>query len=251
MPRNIFENVVVERHEEKLFIEFCKYTSIRFFEILLIEKGSGVLKINDHHVPYSHDQVFMFIPNDKYNLNIETATTISAVKFLNSLFEDFSSEGSSQQKEWFKKLETILYSTNRITSLSLSSEKEENSLRSLIAVLFNENDHKALESEFIIKSTLQSILHIIARNLAGDAVRANSSKIQAIINYIHHFIHDSDRLSNKSIASEFNISEKYVGQYFKKQMGISLKKYILSHKLKLAETRLKYTDFTFSEIAME
>ena len=43
----------------------------------------------------------------------------------------------------------------------------------------------------------------------------------------------------------------YIGQYFKKQMGISLKKYILNYKLKLVETRLKYTDLHFSEIAIE
>ena len=34
-------------------------------------------------------------------------------------------------------------------------------------------------------------------------------------------------------------------------MNIGLKKYILNYKLKLAETRLKYTDLTITEIAQE
>lgn len=34
MPRTIINNIVIEHYKEADFFEFCKYTNIRFFEIL-------------------------------------------------------------------------------------------------------------------------------------------------------------------------------------------------------------------------
>ncbi len=252
MPRTIFENLVIQHFEKVDSIEFCQYTPIRFFEILLIEKGEGSLIINEHKVPYSDNQIFIFIPNDRYNFKIETPTTVSAIKFLNSFFANFSTDNNqSHLKEWFKKIETVLHSTNRTAYIQLRSESEESSILSLFKVLCNEYNDKAIKSELILKNTLYSILQIISRNVNHACLKTTDSKIQKIINYIHIHIYDNDLLSKKAIASEFNISETYIGQYFKTQMGISLKKYILNYKIKLAETRLMYTDSTLSEIAFE
>ncbi|CAL2090429.1 AraC family transcriptional regulator [Tenacibaculum sp. 190524A05c] len=252
MPRTIFENMVIQKFVDKTSIGFCQYTAIRFFEILFIEKGNGKLNINGHNITYGDNQIFVFIPNDKYNFEIETPTTVTAIKFLNNFFTNFSTDDDVvQQKEWFKKIETILYSTNRVNNIKLSSDTERNSLLALFTVIFNEFTNNELKNELILKATLQSILHIISRNVNHEVLQSESSKIQQIINYIHYNIHDAALISNQAIASEFNISKNYIGQFFKKQMGMSIKKYILNHKLKLAETRLKYTDYTLSEIALE
>ncbi len=252
MPRTIFENIVIVRIEKALSIAFCQYTAIRFFEIVFIEAGNGEININGHNVPYKSGDIFIFIPNDKYNFQIETETTVAAVKFLNSFFSDFSLDvDKDQQKDWFKKIETTLYSSNRIGNLVLKSPTEKNILLSLFTVLCNEYNEESLRDTLILKDTLRSILQVISRNINVDIQKTESSKIQDIVNYIHQHIHNSEQLTNKTIASEFNVAENYIGQYFKKQMGVSLKKYILNHKIKLAETRLKYTDFTLSEIALE
>lgn len=252
MPRTIFENIVIEHYENAVSIGVCQYVPIRFFEILFIESGSGIININGYTMPYGDNQLFIFIPNDQYNFEIETPTTVSAIKFLNTYFtSSVIEEHRPQQKEWFKKIETILHSASRTSYISLQSTTEETTVRSLFTVLCNEYNNKNLQSETILKSTLHSLLHIITRNVSYVDTDSNASKIQEIVNYIHQHIYDADGLSNKKMANEFNVSENYIGQYFKKQMGISLKKYILNYKIKLAETRLKYTDLTFTEIALE
>lgn len=252
MPRIIVENIVIQHLEEVSSIEFCQYTPIRFFEILFIKKGKGSLIINKHKVPYNDHQIFTFVPNDQYNFKIEAPTTVFAIKFLNNFFSNFSNHNNAvQQKEWFKKIEAILHSANRAAQVQLRSKTEESSLFSLFTVLCNEYKGKTLESEWILKNTLHSILQIISRNVSYVASKTTNSKIQGIINYIHYHIHNNDLLSQKAIATQFNISENYIGQYFKAQMGISLKKYILTHKIKLAETSLLYTNSTLSEIAFE
>lgn len=252
MPRTIFENIVIQKFEKANVLAFCQYMPIRFFEILFIEKGSGILVINNHRVAYNDNQIFILIPNDQYNFEIETPTTVSAVKFLNSFFGDMlSDENQVQRKQWFKKIETILHGRNRTSHLNFQSKTDEDSILSLFTVLCNEYNDENLKSETVLKSVLHSILHIISRNVSFISTNITNSKIQSMINYIHYHVHDSEKLSKKELANQFHISENYISQYFKSNMGIGLKKYILNYKLKLAETRLKYTNLTISEIAQE
>ncbi|WP_298424685.1 AraC family transcriptional regulator [uncultured Kordia sp.] len=252
MPRTIFENIVIEKFEETTFLAFCKYMPIRFFEILFIEKGTGTLIINDHKVKYDDNQIFILVPNDKYNFEIEKSTTVSTIKFLYSFFNNSSlDEHHTQRKEWFKKIETILHSANRTSHLKLQSKTDESSIYSLFTVLCNEYSDEHLKNEAILKSTLHSILYIISRNVSFVSSKISDSKIQDIINYIHYHIHHSKKLSKKEIANQFHLSENYISEFFKREMGIGLKKYILNYKIKLAETRLKYTDSTVTEIAQE
>ncbi len=88
-------------------------------------------------------------------------------------------------------------------------------------------------------------------NATHLTVNKPKSKVQDLINYIQTHIYDSKVITNTHLAEEFGIADNYIGQYFKKHMGMSIKKYILNYKLNLVETRLKYTDMQFSEIALE
>lgn len=252
MPRTIFDNIVIHHYEEATSFQFCEYTPIRFFEILFIRKGEGTLVINNHRFPYKGNQLFILIPYDQYTFEIETPTTTSAVKFIKSLFinSDFEEE-QGQRKEWFKKIESILHSSNRTSNVNIRTEADKSSIESLLTVICNEYNDSSLKSETILKATLHCILHILSRNTNSSEVQYTSSKIQEIINYIHNNIYHASKLSKHAIAEKFNLSENYVSEYFKKQMGVTLKKYILNHKLSLVETRLQYSDLTFSEIALE
>ena len=251
MPRNIFENIVVQHYEKQTHFEFCQYTSIRFFEVLMIEEGKGTLVINQHKIPYEGKQLFIFVPNDKYVLYATEETSTSTIKFLNSFFINGSEGTTQEQHNWFKEIETILMSSNRTSHVPLQKETEMKHLDALFSVMCQEYNEDGLRSKTIIENTLHSILHIVSRNVGLDRVKTNTSKIQDIINYIHLNIYETNKLNNKTLADQFNISATYISQYFKKEMDISLKKYILSYKVNLAENRLKYTDLTLSEIASE
>lgn len=250
MPRTILEDIVIQNFTEVDNIAFCQYTPIRFFEILHIEKGAGIITINSHKIKYAKNQIYILIPSDQYSLDIETSTTLSAVKFLYSFFNNRSEEEySSQRKVWFKRIETILHTADRTSYLQLHSQTDESSLYALFKVLCNEYNDGKLRDEIVLQNTLHTILHIVSRNVNYISSEIASSKIQDIINYIHRYIHDSQKLSKRSIAKQFHLSENYISQYFKDKMSLSLKKYIINYKLKLAETRLRHTDLTTTEIA--
>lgn len=252
MPRTIFENVVILRYKKSLSFGFCEYTPIRFFEILYIEKGSGTMMINEHNIPYNSGNIFIFIPDDKYIMKAESPTTVTTIKFLKSLFINPSaSKNRAQLYEWYKKIEVILHSTDRTSRVKFSSDEDESMLKSLFNIIYMEYSQEKLKSELVIINTLHSILHIISRNTHQVSQKSTSSKIQDIINHIHINIYNPELITSKALAAEFNIAKNYFSQYFKKHTDSTLKKYILNYKINLAATRLKYTNLTLSEIALE
>lgn len=252
MPRTIFENIVIQNYEKAPSFEYCMYTSIRFFEILFIEKGEGAMLINGHRIPYQGKQVFVLIPDDKYTFDVSLPTTLTTIKFLKSLFINYHEQSDQDQlRDWFKKIEMIFYSTERTSEVQFRSEEEKGILHALFDAIYKEYSSPELKDAFIIKSTLNSILQLISRNVYSGGVKAAASRIQEILNYIHLHIYDAPKISSRALSARFNIAENYFSQYFKRQSGISLKKYILNHKIKLVETRLRYTDMTHAEIALE
>ncbi len=257
MPRTIIENIVIQKYKDETFFTFCKYTTIRFFEIVYIEKGKGTIKINGKTVPYSPNSVFVFIPDDIYILQAETATTVTAIKFLKSFFKNTQSQNAMLPvNNWFRKIEEILNSeSHQLREMQFETTLDRGHLVSLVNMVTTEHLNKLSNDIFIIQNSLSVILHLIARNIqyinAETIKEVKSSKIQQIINFIHSNIYNAEELTTKSLAEEFHMADNYISEYFKKHTDVSLKKYIINYKLKLVETRLKYTDAQDSEIALE
>lgn len=258
MARTIIENIVIAKYQEQTFFEFCKYTTIRFFEIVYFEKGSGTIKINGKTVNYSANSIFVFIPDDIYIVNPEIATTTVAIKFLKSFFRNTASQNETLPvNDWFRKIEEILNSeSHELREMQFETEADRLHLVALVNMVATEYLNKQSFDIFIIQNSLSVILHLIARNIqfinTSESVKeVKSSKIQKIINYIHLNIYNSELLSSKSLAEKFHMADNYISEYFKKHTDVSLKKYIINYKLKLVETRLKYTDLQYSEIASE
>lgn len=258
MPRTIIENIVIAQYKNQTFFEFCKYTTIRFFEIVYFEEGSGTIKINGKTVNYTPNSIFVFIPDDIYIVNPETATSTIAIKFLKSFFRNTSSQNVNLPvNDWFRKIEEILNSeSHELREMQFETDADRSHLVALVNMVATEYLNKQSFDIFIIQNSLSVILHLIARNIqfinTSDSVKeVKSSKIQQIINYIHSNIYNSELLSTKSLAEEFHMADNYISEYFKKHTDVSLKKYIINYKLKLVETRLKYTDLQYSEIAAE
>jgi len=257
LARTIINNFVLKHYENETYFSFCTYTSIRFFEILYFEKGTGNVKINGSSIPYTDNSVFVFIPDDVYTVNVDSATTVTTIKFLKSFFNNSrNSNPTLPVNNWFRNIEGILY--NKVKQLRLLEFKqayEKENVTSLVKLLTKEFLKNSANDIFIIENSLSVVLHLIARNMRESAthmtINKPESKIQAIINYIQTHIYDTKAITNKQLAEEFDIADNYIGQYFKKHMDMSIKKYILNYKLNLVETRLKYTDMQFSEIALE
>lgn len=257
MARTILENIVIQQYKEQTFFSFCEYTNIRFFEILYFEKGSGSIKINGKTVSYDSNGFFVFVPDDIYIVEPETATSTIAIKFLKSFFRNTNSQNQELPvNDWFRKIEEILNSeSHQLREMQFETASDRSHLVSLVKMVATEYLNTQTHDIFIIQNSLSVILHLIARNIqfrnTSELKEVKSSKIQQIINYIHSNIYNPELLTTKRLAEEFYMADNYISEYFKKHTDISLKKYIINYKLKLVETRLKYTDAQDSEIALD
>ncbi|APD07295.1 putative HTH-type transcriptional regulator YtdP [Flavobacteriaceae bacterium UJ101] len=257
MPRTIINDIVIQHYKNSAFFEFCEYTNIRFFEIIHFKKGTGTIKINNKSLSYEPNSLFVMVPNDIYTIEVNSSTTLTTIKFLKNFFNRHHAKVTLNTHNWLKQVSNILNNDNQeLKKLKFQTESDKESFISLINIVQTEYENKKANNLIIINHSLSILLHIITRNIRNSLVDSppkttQSSKIQDIIDYIHTHIYEPELLLNKKLATEFNIAENYFGQYFKKQMGISVKKYILNYKLKLVEARLKYTDMQLSEIALE
>ncbi|MGJ8716457.1 MAG: AraC family ligand binding domain-containing protein, partial [Maribacter stanieri] len=103
MPRTIIDNIVIAQYKDQTFFDFCKYTTIRFFEIVYFEKGKGTIKINGNTINYTSNSIFVFVPDDIYIVNPESATSTIAIKFLKSFFRgDVSQNANLPVNDWFR-----------------------------------------------------------------------------------------------------------------------------------------------------
>ena len=145
--------------------------------------------------------------------------------------------------------------SHQLREMQFETTSDRSHLVSLVNMVATEYLNTQTHDIFIIQNSLSVILHLIARNIqylnTSTVKEIKSSKIQQIINYIHSNIYNSELLTTKSLANEFHMADNYISEYFKKHTDVSLKKYIINYKLKLVETRLKYTDAQDSEIALE
>lgn len=239
-------------------MNFVSILQFVFFEIIYFEKGTGTIKINGRTINYSTNSVFVFVPDDIYIINTTTPTSTIAIKFLKSFFRENTRQNTNfPVNDWFRKIEGILNSeSHELREMCLEADSDKIHLISLIKMVATENDKKKSYDLFIIQNSLSIILHLIARNILFlntdlSSIIVESSKIQQIINYVHNNIYNSELLTTKNLALEFHMADNYISEYFKKHTDITLKKYILNYKIKLVETRLKYTNLQYTEIAHE
>lgn len=74
-----------------------------------------------------------------------------------------------------------------------------------------------------------------------------SKSIVMCIDYIYNHIHD--RITINDLADFTGLSSSYLSRLFKKELGIAVSDYIREKKIEKAQNLLKYSDFSFIEIA--
>ncbi|MGN1377316.1 MAG: helix-turn-helix domain-containing protein [Dorea sp.] len=83
--------------------------------------------------------------------------------------------------------------------------------------------------------------------LQTESVRDDCNYVDNVIHYIHRNIGADIRRAD--LAKEVNLNEDYLSRIFKKQMGVSLKEYILQEKMYVAKNLLKNTNFSVGTIS--
>lgn len=227
-----------------------------FFELVLIKEGQGTQCINYNQYPYATGSLFLLPPLKCHSFQIAQPSRFVFLQFTSDFFQA-NTPGAGSQQEWFKEAAYILSNYNQLPGDIIYSELDRQHLYTLIDLILAENRNYGQGSASLIKSFMTSILEILLRNIKRSSfyevelVADPDERITRLLSYINEHIGEPNLLKVEQLAGTFSLSPTYLSEFFRKNVHMSLRAYIIKAKLKWVEIRLLNSDYTLTEIADE
>lgn len=255
MARNMYQPLEVVTFDSDHI--HCPVKNNTYFELVFVASGSGYRTVNGHQLSFHKNYFFLHLPYESNSIQLNEHSILHFIKFQRGLFERSQQiVDVFSQRDWFKRMEFILFSNREKEENLIVDPGDLTLIRGLVEILVKEASAQKLCFDQNVKAYLFILLNITARNILkrsskGDMIPAVSTPEKDIVTYINYHIFDPRKISVANLSKTFAISPNYFSEYFKSRYGVPLKKYITEYKLRLVESRLKYTTFTLSEIAHE
>jgi len=235
--------------------EYPKH-SHNFFELIFIKEGRGRQRINDSELPYQSGDIFLLTPKDIHEFIIDEKTTFGFIKFTEQLFLEKTAFISDIN--WRKNIDTVILYSNCIPKNIIEYKADRTALFQLFAIIKNEYKNPTLYSRALLLELFGALLIVLSRNLKSIEknrllTKRNSEKerIEDILSYIRQNVLDKEKIKISVIAEMFYMSPNYVGIFVKKHAGISIQKYKIQTRIKIAERLLEQTNLTITEVAQK
>jgi AraC-like DNA-binding protein len=223
-----------------------------FFELIYVVDGTGIQVINDNKFQYRKGNLFLVTPQDVHSFEITTPTKFFFLRFNEYYIRENSQNG---QSETVLRMEYILQNASHRPGCILKNKIDKPLIASLIESIIQEQDNQQIYHQKIIEQIVNTIITIVARNIAlklpKNIKETTGEMVLEILHYIQENIYNPKQLKAEKVSEHFNISLNYLGKYFKKQTGETLQEYIANYKLRLIEARLLNSDMRINEIADE
>lgn len=226
-----------------------------YYELILINEGTGVHTLNDVSFKYVKGHVFFLSPEDYHLFQIETTTIFTCVKFTEQIF--LEKRNDFNYSSWIEKIIDILKNPNTVPECIIKNKNDKKIIFNLLEVILSEIEFKSENSKEFILEIFGAIILIVSRNLNAknkNIVKCNvgqteKEKINKILTHIRQNFNEKEKITQKYISNKFFISQNYLSAYLKKHTGMGLQKMIIETKLKTAEHLLEKSIFTVSQIA--
>lgn len=264
---------------ESLSVRFIKANNIRILKPVTIanfyDVENTVIILNKGSIRFGKDGEIvkegevLFVPGGKsvsLTYGSGKPVTLSNDDFINNkelYFQAYDQDrGTLDESFSFVNFEAKVFdSVNFFASLDLPPFVISGNtlIASLVkAVLAENNSDKPGKGRIVKINTdylvVEIIRHILSNGLFVEQLATNSTyfkdpRLIDIFGYIKH--HLGGDLSNKTLASVANVSEDYVGQYFKMLTGINPQDYIEYQRMEKAVNLLRTTKKSIRDIGKE
>lgn len=217
------------------------------YEFIYIGKGSGIHHVNGTTLPYESGNLFFLGPDDEHYFKIDQPTRFVYIKFTDEYLHQLDTYyyKGMQQLEYLIKRPDLHYSGFSFT------KEDKKTIDHLFNVIISLK-HDIPGNEELIWMQLISTAHILQRNLPEIADHAGQPKnMQALFCYIHKFIYSPEKIRSSELARQFNTTEDYIGRYFRKHAGITLRDYVQQYRNTLIQKRLDNGQYSLKQIANE
>ncbi|HCZ8394158.1 TPA: helix-turn-helix transcriptional regulator [Elizabethkingia anophelis] len=219
-----------------------------FFQLVFVISGSGFQTFNGNRNSYQADDLFLLTPEDIHTFDVDKTTEFLLIRFNRSYLKQYDWKNLNH-------LECLLNNATNITGNIVTTQSDRVVVKSLMNTILLCMDKTDLFSEELKSYLINALLVVVAKSISGyqlDSLEQNFDKrFINIVNYIHDNIYNPEKLRTTAISEKFNISESYLGRFFKSQCDETLQDYISKYKIKLIKNRLKFSDMRINEIADE
>ncbi len=217
------------------------------YEIIYIWSGIGHHIINGLTIPYFQGDIFLVGPEEVHYFEIQESTRFIYIKFTDLYIyqKDNATVAGMQYLEYLIK--------SRETHLSAFKLKDSDEILARVVIntlLAMKQD--LLSNERLIWLQVLSLVIILYRNMPELKATSNRTQdMQAVFCYVHKNIYYPERLKAPLMAAHFYMSSDYIGPYFKRNTGMTLRDYIGAYRRKLMEGRVASGNYSLKQIANE
>lgn len=245
----IYDNFEIYTVSEK-FWEKGKHRH-QFFELLFIKQGAGIHILNENKIVSQAGDIYLMTKDDEHSFRFLEPTEFYCFRFL----PDFFNEESDANKTMIKRLLDAMKGYNLSNGNIEMSTADKGTILHLIHRIINEYEDSSLENRLVIKQSMLLILQLISRNILlggySTDLRSDPLTIDNIFDYLRQHIAEPELLKKKAVADHFNVSVPYIGEYFTKCSGTSMREFISKLKLNVIENKMVQSKLSNEQIADE
>lgn len=189
----------------------------------------------------------MIGPDDEHRFVITQTTQFVFIKFTDVYIHRVSSDTpySLRHLEYLMKSRETHWSIFRLTAV------DRHTAASVIKVILSLRQDM-LGNEPLIWLQVLTIATLLQRNMPEfKPMRQYSRDIQAVFCYLHKHIYTPEKLKAAVMAAQFHTTQDYIGPYFKRNTGSTLRQYIAKYRSYLIQQRLASGNYNLKQIAAE
>lgn len=230
-----------------------EYHNHNFYEIILVQKGSGLHRMNDVTFPFKANDVFLLTPHDAHEFVLKETASFIYIKFTEQFVVDnipwLKQNSVKEQMQLLMAHKPLVYESLIRTDTDIIH------IFQLAKILLYEFSKQGNFQQNLIAQVFSSILIIIARNLAlfpdnKNWIDREGDRLEKILSYISIYAMDREKMKIETLAKQFLMSKNYISTYIKSRTGVSIQGHVLQFKLKAAEKFLRQSDFQINEVAI-
>jgi AraC-like DNA-binding protein len=222
-----------------------------YYEILYVNKGTGIHFLNNNQFAYKTGDLFLICPEDEHHLEGSKQTQVTLIKFTDQFFSPD-----------YQTLPRARISLNPLGMMRHKLFKEfkltfpepcKTILRNTIENIMNCDQPTDIAASPFIYYQILSIFALIKQVITDLDTRLGTSPPgkEELITYIHQHIYSPEKTLIKNVAAHFNIAPSYFSAWFKRNFEISYRDYMNGYRTKLIEIRLATNRIPLRQIAAE
>lgn len=218
--------------------------------LFFIKSGKGVLIADNKKYEFYENTAIYLPPESAYRLNFCDNASCKMIVLNFDLTDEFSefekTLGTANHKNFDKKKIKL-----SVCGDALSEPLVVTDCTSLSESLNGCTQNFLTHSTFYREKS-SALLKLCLLELINKSTHTSVSNkiVNEILSYIHIFYASSD-LNNTTIAKRFNYHPYYISTLFKEITGMTLHKYIVNYRVRMAKNALMTTDLDIGTIAFE